>query len=52
MHDQDRFPLDAMLDDVYGSDADELAPEEDGNWRSEALGWDPVLEENIFRAAN
>ena len=49
---QDRFPLDAMLDDVYGSDSDELAPEEDGNWRSEALGWDPVLEENIFRAAN
>jgi hypothetical protein len=52
MHNQDRFPLDAMLDDVYGSDADELAPEEDGNWRSEALGLDPVLEENIFRAAN
>ena len=52
IHDQDRFPLDAMLDDVYGSDSDELAPEEDGNWRSEALGWDPVLEENIFRAAN
>ncbi len=25
MHDQDRFPLDAMLDDVYGSDSDELA---------------------------
>ena len=52
MNDQDRFPLDAMLDDVYGSDLDEQAPEEDGNWRSEALGWDPVLEENIFRAAN
>ncbi len=24
MNDQDRFPLDAMLDDVYGSDLDEL----------------------------
>jgi len=24
MNDQDRFRLDAMLDDVYGSDLDEL----------------------------
>ena len=52
MNDQDRFPLDAMLDDVYGCDSDELMPEEDGNWRSEALGWDPLLEENTFRSAN
>ena len=52
MNDQDRFSLDAMLDDVYGSDLDEQAPEEDGNWRREALGWDPVLEENMFRSAN
>ena len=37
MNHQDRFPLDTMLDDVSGSDSDELAPEEDGNWRSEAL---------------